>query len=610
MGDQSATNDGTVSLGIDNGTNQATSQTNQSEEQKYWAAVRDNPSDFNSWSSLLHTVDQKASIDDIRVAYGSFLSEFPLCYVYWKRYVDHEVASGSSQEKVVEIYERAVEAFPLSVDLWTYYCSYLADRLVDSANVRRLFERAIEKVGTDYLAQSLWDKYLEYELSQKDFTNVTRLYTRVLSIPLEALSKYYERWKVYASAYPVGDILSPEEKQQLGDLETDEAKRAKTIARREEVYQATQQELTRIHPYESVLRSRPYFHVTPLSEELLETWHAYLTFQEAEGNTNKTVQLYERCLVPCCNYAVYWRRYAFFVENVLGPEAVKGIWERATGKLLKRRVDPFLDYALFEEAQGRLDVATHLYQQALSFAPGHVEATLRYAQLAQRQHNLDEVMRIFETTLESPKTEAGAGAFLSMHQARFVERFLKDTAKARTIYQRALEHFPANRNLWLAAVDFEVNQSCSQDVDAFEHVVKLFKQATGDSSLLSESDKLDLWQTYIETMHAFAPRIDFVKEAYGAFRKTFPSGKLNSKKRRYDEDSDYAMNKKTRPAAPATNITAGTSTATSPYPMGYGMGYGGYAAYGTFPSAGYGAWPQAGAYGAAASQQAYAGYTG
>jgi len=58
----------------------------------------------------------------------------------------------------------------------------------------RLFERAIEKVGTDYLAQSLWDKYLEYELSQKDFTNVTRLYTRVLSIPLEALSKYYERY--------------------------------------------------------------------------------------------------------------------------------------------------------------------------------------------------------------------------------------------------------------------------------------------------------------------------------------------------------------------------------------------------------------------------------
>jgi pre-mRNA-processing factor 39 len=56
-----------------------------------------------------------------------------------------------------------------------------------------VFERAVDKVGTDYLAQSLWDKYLDYELSQKEFANVTGLYSRVLALPLEALSKYFER---------------------------------------------------------------------------------------------------------------------------------------------------------------------------------------------------------------------------------------------------------------------------------------------------------------------------------------------------------------------------------------------------------------------------------
>jgi pre-mRNA-processing factor 39 len=56
-----------------------------------------------------------------------------------------------------------------------------------------VFERAADKVGTDYLAQSLWDKYLDFELSQKEFVNVTHLYTRVLAVPLEALSKYFER---------------------------------------------------------------------------------------------------------------------------------------------------------------------------------------------------------------------------------------------------------------------------------------------------------------------------------------------------------------------------------------------------------------------------------
>jgi hypothetical protein len=65
---------------------------------------------------------------------------------------------------------------------------------VSSRAAHSVFERAVEKVGTDYLAQSLWDKYLDYELAQKDFANVTRLYSRVLAVPLDALAKYLERY--------------------------------------------------------------------------------------------------------------------------------------------------------------------------------------------------------------------------------------------------------------------------------------------------------------------------------------------------------------------------------------------------------------------------------
>ncbi len=79
----------------------------------------------------------QADISSIREAYDGFLAEFPLCYVYWKRYADHEAAAGSAQDKVSEVYERSVEAFPHSVDLWTYYCTYLAERLADPTLVRR-----------------------------------------------------------------------------------------------------------------------------------------------------------------------------------------------------------------------------------------------------------------------------------------------------------------------------------------------------------------------------------------------------------------------------------------------------------------------------------------
>jgi hypothetical protein len=144
------------------------------------------------------------------------------------------------------------------------------------------------------------------------------------------------------------------------------------------------------------LREKPYFHVKPVSEELLDTWHKYLTFQESEGDAARTVKLYERCLVPCvrpispiprdlvcvvvcervltyvlcvsqCNYVVYWRRYARFVEDTLGAEETARVWERATGKLLKHRPEPFLDFALFQEGQGQTDAARELYKHVLGF---------------------------------------------------------------------------------------------------------------------------------------------------------------------------------------------------------------------------------------------------
>jgi hypothetical protein len=52
----------------------------------------------------------------------------------------------------------------------------------------------------------------------------------------------------------VSDILPAEELEQLAAEETEEAKRAKAIASREEVYQATLQELTKIQPFENVVR--------------------------------------------------------------------------------------------------------------------------------------------------------------------------------------------------------------------------------------------------------------------------------------------------------------------------------------------------------------------
>ncbi len=48
-------------------------------------------------------------------------------------------------------------------------------------------------VGSDYLSNLLWNKYIEFELSQDGSHNITNIYKRILKIPLRDLDKYWER---------------------------------------------------------------------------------------------------------------------------------------------------------------------------------------------------------------------------------------------------------------------------------------------------------------------------------------------------------------------------------------------------------------------------------
>lgn len=59
--------------------------------------------------------------------FDAFLTEYPLCYGYWKKYADaearHAAVTGDTSP-VQAIYERGVAATPLSADLWAHYAAF------------------------------------------------------------------------------------------------------------------------------------------------------------------------------------------------------------------------------------------------------------------------------------------------------------------------------------------------------------------------------------------------------------------------------------------------------------------------------------------------------
>lgn len=97
----------------------------------------------------------------IRKVYDSFVAEFPLCYGYWKKYADHEARLGSI-DKVVEVYERAVQGVTYSVDMWLHYCTFAISTYGDPDTVRRygrlIFCCSFFVLGAqfDFLYASFW----------------------------------------------------------------------------------------------------------------------------------------------------------------------------------------------------------------------------------------------------------------------------------------------------------------------------------------------------------------------------------------------------------------------------------------------------------------------
>lgn len=60
---------------------------------------------------------------------------------------------------------------------------------------------------------------------------------------------------------------------------------------------------------------RPYFHVKPLERCQLKNWKEYLDYEIEQGDQNRIIVLFERCLIACALYEEFWIKVWF---NVFG----------------------------------------------------------------------------------------------------------------------------------------------------------------------------------------------------------------------------------------------------------------------------------------------------
>lgn len=88
---------------------------------------------FKCLFRVYHLQDE---MEKICLVYDSFLSEYPLCYGYWRKYADHMIRLRAI-DKAVEVFERAVQSATYSVGVWVDYCGFAISVFEDANDIRR-----------------------------------------------------------------------------------------------------------------------------------------------------------------------------------------------------------------------------------------------------------------------------------------------------------------------------------------------------------------------------------------------------------------------------------------------------------------------------------------
>ncbi|KAI8842741.1 hypothetical protein BJ741DRAFT_591751 [Chytriomyces cf. hyalinus JEL632] len=602
---------------------------NGTEWERQWAVVTENSDDFSAWESLIRLAESGQSVADttqtpagpvsadsppvlasnLRSVYDHFLAKFPLCFGYWKKYADAEMRIGGV-DKATEVFERAVVAIHNSIDLWNHYCQFKLDKSGgDAESIRAVFERASQGVGHDFLSHTFWDKYIDYEENkQQDTAKVFAILERIIRIPLHQYSRYFEKYSQISVARPVEELIESEEFDRLtADIRTahpnkttseiEQELRQKIHTIKSDIYLKTQESVHKRWAFESEIK-RPYFHIKPLDDAQLGVWRKYLDFEEAEGDATRVYVLYERCLVACALYEEFWLRYARFLIARGDVERAQNVYYRAANLFLAPgRTECRLEFAAFEEEQGRVPEAAQIYSKVLENVPGHVESLFKYANFMRRHYGVEKGEDCYTSAIGLATDDKSKG-FLVAAKAKYIYNLKGSIDEARAVF---LEGVPSleSRYLLLQYFLFEINLP-GENLD---HAAAAW-DAVKASSVFTEYDKLTLGNRYADfllerdaNVAAYRALTLFLQTSYSMPTSEAALGDGASRKR--GAETENGDDKAYKMAKTSANVTPVVTAAA--------VGMGGYGQTGVAAAAAYGGYGQQAAVGGAAAWGGYGG---
>ncbi|KAL4580547.1 hypothetical protein LXL04_016745 [Taraxacum kok-saghyz] len=291
-----------------------------------------NPANYDAHVQYITALRKQGDLDKLRLAREVMSELFPLTPAMWQQWGNDEISliSSSAHEGAIpaieKLYERGVSDYT-SVPLWLDYLNFLQkyDSSVSECSpsgiskARDLFERALTACGLHIAEGSkLWESYRSYEerilntmdktdseLREKQTQKIRSIFHRQLSIPHLDLKSTLLTYKAWESHHGNNLDVSPQvasSHQKALEMLNIRADFEKKIAKND----------------------------VPDTERL-QSYMAYLKFEQSSGDPARVKSLYERAITEFPISSDLWIDYTSYLNKTLkADKTLRDIYNRAT----------------------------------------------------------------------------------------------------------------------------------------------------------------------------------------------------------------------------------------------------------------------------------------
>lgn len=436
----------------------------------------------------------------------------------------------------------------------------------------------------DPYSAPLWNKYIEYEERMEEPGKIIALLFRAIQLPSFGNQDHFNRLRHMASYRPIAELLPAADAVQYlqinpAEVLSGDPNEQKIRGQIDQYYYAifyqNQTEMTRRKDFESHIE-RPYFTTDEINDGDFNNWDAYLDFEEAEGNYERTRFLYERCLVACAYYDYFWARFyrwtIYQTKVTTQPwgnysntppdpekhnlvikagqeETVRNIFRRASYYVPVGRTTIRMMWANWEESIGCVGTADAIYDTMVETLPDFTEAVVDRALLQRRHNGIEAGLQVFRDYIGNRKIASNlySKGWIVAEWAKLIWKANGDAESARDVFAKSANYYLDVKKFWITWLQFELEVPTTTEEEQKEHHARLkalVHRIRTETRIPPHTIK-DLCQLYLDYLKercgpdAMAEYVELDFETYGPFSaqtanliKLAPDGKIETTRRR------------------------------------------------------------------------------